>query len=103
MAYVVRGLTFEMSWVSVNCQKRQIFPSVGLHDGFRFTKRPIRPSVWLRANPKEHVTAERAATDGFVNAIEEAVAQDGQCEPVGGGEIGRELRIHPPTVRPGRA
>ena len=63
--------------------------------------RLIRPSVWLRANPKEHVAAGRAATNGLVDAIDEAVAQNRQCEPIGCGEIGRVLRIYARTVRPG--
>src|ERR1043165_8392081 len=60
-------------------------------------------SVWLRTNPKEHVGAGWAATDGFVDAIQEAVAQNGQSEPIGRDEIGRKFRIHAPPVRPGRA
>src|ERR1043165_975424 len=60
-------------------------------------------SVWLRTNPKEHVGAGWAATDGFVDAIQEAVAQNGQREPIGRDEIGRKFRIHAPPVRPGRA
>src|SRR6266446_9958069 len=60
-------------------------------------------SVWLRANPQEHVAAGRAAADGLVDAVQEAVAQHRQREPIGGREIVRVLRIHAPAVRPGRA
>src|SRR6266496_465107 len=64
---------------------------------------PRKFSVWLRTNPEEHVSARRAATEGLVDAIEEAVAENGQGEPVGGVEIGRKLRTYAPTVRSGRA
>src|SRR5260370_20571897 len=60
-------------------------------------------SVWLRANPQEYVAARRAAADGLVDSIQEAVTQNRQREPIGGREIIRVLRIHAPAVRPGRA
>ena len=63
----------------------------------------LRPSVRLRANPKQHVGAGRAATDGFVDPVQKAVAQNRKSEPIGGDEVRRVLRIYTPTIRSGRA
>src|SRR5262245_12355038 len=60
-------------------------------------------SVWLRANPKEHIGTRWPATEGLVDTIQEAVAQNRQCEPIGGSKVGREFRIDAPAVGPRRA
>src|SRR5262245_35663919 len=60
-------------------------------------------SVWLRANPKEHIGTRWPTTEGLIDTIQEAVAQNRQCEPIGGSKVGREFRIDVPAVGPRRA
>ena len=58
--------------------------------------------VWLRTNPQEDIAAGRAAANGFVDAIQEVVAQDRQRKPVRAGEVGRVFGIDAPAVGAGR-